>query len=93
MMKARLWPTTKYARTAPAANSGAAMATKTYAHLRSCRCRPGAMNAHSWYSQTGAPTMIPTQSAILSAQDQRVADPEGQEVALPVVSPELGSAQ
>ena len=24
------------------------------------------MNAHSWYSQTGAPTISPTQSAIFS---------------------------
>src|SRR4029453_11388941 len=65
MMKARLWPITKYASTAPPANSGAAIATKTYAHLRSWRCRPGAMNAHSWYSHTGAPTTMPTHSAHL----------------------------
>ncbi len=39
---------TKNASTAPAANSGAARAVKTYAYRRSCRCRPGAMNAQSW---------------------------------------------
>src|SRR5262245_13200286 len=39
------------------------MAANTYAQRRSLRCRPGATNAQSWYSQIGAAMIRPTQSA------------------------------
>lgn len=46
-------------------NSGVAMAEKIIAHLRSLRCRPGAMNAHNWYSQIGLARIRPNSAEIL----------------------------
>ena len=43
----------------PARNSGSAAATNPIEYRRSLRVRPGVMNAHSWYSQTGEARMSP----------------------------------
>ena len=39
------------------------MNTKGTAYLRSCVCRPGAMNAHTWYRMPGAAMNRPQISA------------------------------
>jgi hypothetical protein len=42
-----------YAKKAPPTNSGTPRPTKKSPYFFSLRCRPGARNAHSWYSQIG----------------------------------------
>jgi hypothetical protein len=57
-------------------NSTTAAVTNVLANLRSLRYRPGVMNAHTWYSQTGLvstnPAAMPTSSRILKPSNGSV---------------------
>ena len=59
-------PSDTYASTLPSRNSGTAVPRKMCPHRFSRAYRPGAMNAHSWYSHTGEDRMTPTMNATLT---------------------------
>ena len=66
---------TSQASSTPPTNSGTAAATNDRARRRSFLCRPGTMNAQSWYSQTGLATMRPRNTDTWIIRSKELATP------------------